>query len=204
MEWEAFLPRVRVYVSACPDELAIDHIKDAARDFCTRTLAWNYETDSMPSVAGVASYLVDIDEGQEIVRVEAIDVDGEEYPVMNGPRARRLSRAGSSKRYASLNYGTQEFVLSPAPATDGLPIVMDVAVKPAMDAPDFPDELAEHVKTIADGAIATLCAMPKQTWTDGNVAGLAQVRFDDKVSEVKHEIERAYSRAARPSRTQFF
>ena len=204
MEWDAFLPHVLPSVDQCPDGLALDHLVKAARTLCGRTRVWNFECDPIQSVARQGSYVVPLEDGQELVRVLGLAVGSDEYGVGTGHRARRADRAGSGKRFARMSYGTREFVLNPAPGRDGIPIVVDVAVQPTLDAAEWPDDLSEYMTDIVDGALASLLLLPKQPWTDRATSDVHHSKFMNRIEDVLADVNRGHARSARPNRSVWF
>lgn len=204
MQWDAFLPHVLPSVDQCTDGLALDHVVKAAREFCAQTRVWNFECDPILSVAGQPAYVCPLEPGQELVRVHAISVDGCDYGVGTGFRARRTDRAGSGERFARMSYGTREFVLHPAPKRDGQSIVLDVAVQPSLDAGEWPDDLAEFVADIAHGALASLLRMPRQPWTEKDASASENLLFQTRLMVVREDVNRGFTRSARANRSVWF
>lgn len=194
MKFDDFLSSVLPYVTGCPDSLALDHIKKAARGFCARTLVWNYSCRPISATAGLANYTLLIGEHEEVVRVLRCEVNGTEYAVPNAAIGRAATRSMTGN-LCTLSGGINDFTLSPAPWDDGLEIIMDVAVKPSMRAEDWPDDLAEHVEAIASGAIATLCAIPKKEWSDDLTSKNEMAKFNDRIGTMAIKVSRGLGKS---------
>lgn len=187
MRWEDILPSVLPSVRGCPDSLAIDHIKKAARDFCERTLAWHLTAAPIAASAGLAKYTLQLPEQTELVKLIACEVDGCPRLVPNWLRGSSLQRHHIGP-YAVVS-GYNDITLSPAPR-EGAQIITDVAVKPSMDAYGWDDDLYGFADDVAQGAIATLLEMPAgaATWADANAAALARARFNDRCEDLKMRV----------------
>lgn len=203
MKWDDMLRHVLPSATGCPDTLALDHLVRAARMFCARTLAWNYETTPTDSAAGVARYTLQMGQGQELVRLLAVEFNGQAYDVPPGPKGRAMQRSGSG--YTAVLEGNNDFVLNPAPYLDGKQIITEIAVKPALDSPAlWPDDLEEHVEALADGALATLLRLPDKTWTNSQAADDAQGRFQDRISTVAFKVTKGFGRSRHGAAIRWF
>lgn len=198
MEWEAFLPHVLPDAKGCPDGEAVYAVIQAAREFCEKTLAWSFECDPILSGAGVKEYVLQLDAGQDLVRVLNVAVGGCDYDVMRGARARSMVRNGHGCKFAYMN-GPLSFFLHPTPGIDGIAIVTDIAVKPSLNAEEWPDDLAEYVSDVALGAVARLLNTQGEDWSNPGFGMTKLGEFQDRMNIVKREVERGYSRAARPA-----
>lgn len=187
MLFEAFLPHVLPSVKGCSDPDAVDAVIKAAREFCRRTHVWNYECDPIMSAAEVPNYVFQLGEGQELVRILAVDLDGREYDVVSASAGRRLARRGCSERVAYIK-GLQDIVLNPAPSADNQPIVTDVAVQPSLTSTEWPDDLADYLEDIAQGAIGFLKLDAGEDWSDPSGAMAARGRFNDRIATVAHQV----------------
>ena len=189
-------------VIGCPEALALTHSVRAAREFCAHTLVWNYETSPIPSAAGVSRYTLQIDTGAELVRLFGVRVGDDDYDVPNGFTGRRLMREGMGS--IAVMVGNQDFNLSPAPTLDGLDIVTDLSVKPTLDAVTWPDDLSAYVTDIAYGAIASLCVLPKQDWTDTATAAINAGLFKDRIGTVGFQVSKGMGRSKQRPYVEFF
>lgn len=200
MTWDDFLPHVLPYVVGCPEGLAIDHIIKSAREFCARTLVWQVEA-SATTVAGQAAYTIPLGANQELVRLLNVNVNGSDFAVPNLTTGRKLARAGVSGTATLV--GPKSISLSPVPDVAGLVILVEAAVKPALALSAWPDDLIEHITDIAPGAIASLCLIPKQDWTDMNTASTQQAAFNTRISTVGHKVSKGHGRTRQAANITF-
>ena len=202
MRFEDMLSHVLPSVTGCPDQLAIDHLVKAARIFCAKTLVWNYSTLAIESVAGQALYPLQLDDGQELVRLLGCEVNGRLYETPGGLTGRRRQRAQESDTCVLIN--ALEFQLEPAPGVAGDEIITDVAVKPTLTATEWPDELEESVSDIVHGAIASLCELPRVTWNDDKTALIQNARFADRINTVAFKVSKGFGRSRQGAAVQWF
>ncbi len=192
MTWLDFLTHVLPSVEGCPESLAIDHTIKAAREFCDRTLVWNYACDPVLSQAAEGRYTLQLDDGVEMIRALSMSVDGLDYYVPNGAEGRRVIRRQGTRRNMAVFTGPIDFTIDPPPSQAGLKIVADIAVRPAMNCPQWPDDLDEHVTDIAHGAISSLCLLPRQEWSDTKTAGIHRGFFNERMGTVGYKVSRGY------------
>jgi hypothetical protein len=204
MEWDEFLPHVLPSVKGCPDQIALDAIIRAARKFCRKTLVWNYPCDPVLTTNGLAAYVLQIGEGQELLKLLTVEVDEREHDVVEASFGRREARKSSCKRIAYIA-GPQDVLLHPAPHADGLELVVDVAVMPALNAPEWPDDLAQYVEDIAHGAVSILkLEGSTDDWGDPDGAAVRETIFKDRMSTVGWQVSQGMGHRARRGRIQAF
>jgi hypothetical protein len=185
VDLDAFLPLILPYVPGCPDATAKDHAIKAGRIFCSKTRCWAYETAIVLTQPGVTTYALDIDDGEmERVRLLSASIDGRPLTVLDARDGRSLAREGGySCDSVWLDNGTDVGFL-PAPTVGGAKLVLQIAVKPALTATEWPDELAEYLDDVAHGAISSLTAMPRVAWRDTDTAQYHEARFRERIAAV--------------------
>lgn len=203
MKWADMLIHVLPSVNGCPDELAVDHLVKAARAMCSRSLVWNYSTLPILATAALAKYTLQIGQGQELVRLLSAEVNGALYAVPGASEGRRQQRQKTGQTCVLV--GNNDFTLEPAPYLTGHQIITDIAVKPAMaDPADWPDDLEEFVTDLAQGAVGTLCALPKTTWADVDTARMQTGLFNARVGEIAFKVARGFGRSRRGASIRWF
>lgn len=200
-----WLDRVLPYVPGCPEDTALLHIVDAAKEFCRRTLAYNYQHEAIPTVAGQGSYLLVLPTGVRLAKVMGCQIgDGTSYAVQGGSLGRSLQRNMGGN--VCLLEDPRTIVLSPAPTQSGLPIVVDIAVMPT-DAGTavWPDSLEDHIEYIAAGAIGSLCAMPEKAagWRDLQSSIDNRAKFNARIAALKVQLSRSEVWSARAKTVWF-
>lgn len=202
MKWNDALSHVLPSVNGCPDQLAVDHLIKAARDFASRTLVWQYEAPTISTVAGIADYTLQIPTTEELVRLMLCEVDGSAYLIPNGFTGRQMVRQGRTNICAVNN--PRDFTLSPAPTTAGLAIVTEVAVKPAFSSLKWPDDLDEHIPDIAHGAMATLLCLPNVSWRDEQACVREGALFMARCSATMARVSKGYGSTRRRGKVSWF
>lgn len=182
MNWDTFKTEVLPYVPGCPWAMAKDHVIKAAREFAAKTLCIDGAFDFV-TVADQANYTITPATGLELVKLLRVEVAGREYPVVN-PFTGRASGRAASADVASLNLTTKVVTIHPAPSLAGKACYVDAAMRPTSTASECPDQLAQYTQDIAHGAIASLCAMPKNDWTSFDTSVMRDKQFKDRISTV--------------------
>ncbi len=190
MDFSAFLPHVLQYTPGCPESLAIDHIRKAARMFCARTQCWNFE-DRLLTGNGQDVYPLPVDDDIERVKLTALRVDGTTYTTVDATRGRSWGRDQNSSRFGFLS-APSEITVNPVPRSDDREIFMQLSVKPSLTSTEWPDELAEYIDDIAHGAVSSLAGIPKEAWTDRQVASDHYAMFMQRCSAVSINVARGY------------
>jgi hypothetical protein len=84
---------------------------------------------------------------------------------------------------------------------DGQIIVPSVSIKPSITATGVNDDLFDQYgEAIGYGARARLMSMKDKPYSDLKLAGIEQLKFNEKVGQVQVDVARAFSKA--PLRTK--
>lgn len=203
MTFDEFLSHVLPSVAGCPDSVALDHIIKAARNFCARTLVWNEESEFPAlTIIGESVYPLDMDEDQERVKLLAAWIDNVPVRVLDiATGISESKRTGGAFMYLA---NSLDLTIRPVPSIAGQAIVTHLALKPSLLAVNWPDELAEHVTDIAHGAIASLCRLPRQQWTDRATALDEEIQFNQRIGVVGFNVAAGFSASLPRPRVNFF
>jgi hypothetical protein len=189
------LKRVLPYVPGCPDQTALVHLRDAAVEFCTQSLAWRAELTAT-TVAGQATYTIPLPAGSLLVKMLQFDVGGDTRGGMPGPSRGRDLRRGTYSRDVAWTDDRATVTLNPPPSNSGETVTLYVALKPSDDAETLPLDLWQHhAKTLEHGALGTLMAMPTQPWSNPQLAGFNDDRFKTRTDSAASAAARGHSRA---------
>ena len=203
--FDTWLNRVLPYVPGCPEDTALLHIIDAAKEYCRRTLVYNYQHAEVLTVAGQSDYLLTLPAGLRLTKVMGCQIGNSTvYAVQGGSLGRSLQRNAGGN--VCLLEDPRTIVLSPAPTQSGLPIVVDIAVMPT-DAGTavWPDSLEDHIEYIAAGAIGSLCAMPEKAagWRDLQSSIDNRAKFNARIAALKVQLSRSEVWSARAKTVWF-
>jgi hypothetical protein len=184
-----FLNEVMPDVPGCPVAMAINALRNATIDFCTRTQAWRASLDPINVVAATATYalaapaaypLADIGEIQKVM----LD-DTEIYP--SNPvqldawfsQWRTLSTMGVA---FYTRPDDERITLASLPDAAGV-LQVEVSLVPARDATGMDTALYKrHLEAVAHGAKARLMAIPKKPWSDPATASYHLDEFNKAIS----------------------
>lgn len=199
MELEALFPFVIPHVKACPDPTAIFHIRQALRDFCTRTLVWQANLAPMPTVVGFDSYMLAIPAGASLVKLLMAGIDDEPLGIVD----RTKGVSGSSRNpYGRIWTEDRKAVhLFPVPSAAGKQIKVLAALKPTQAATEIEDQLFEDFASIiATGAKASLLNMVNVTWSDPRLALDLTNQFKADCARTASRVSKGFGRSARQVR----
>lgn len=201
---EEFLSRILPFAPGCPEPSAIAAIIEAARVFCRRTRLWR-STDQMTATTGSSNCLC-APAGAEVFEVESLSFEGADLkPIsiadLDDKQPGWREYTGDSPRwFTQTDIG--EILLVPPGA--GV-VKMATILLPSMDATQLPDFLYDqYAKDIANGALAEILLLPKRDFTDPNMAGVYQVRFDATLDALATRPIKGQQRARVRSRSEYF
>ena len=176
VKWNAFFSRVMPEVKGCPAPIAVQAIRDAAREWCERTWVWQevvpYETVedsrevliSVPSDSRLVSVLYLIDEGQ------------------------KKSPDGYTIRANSNPVETED------EQTETAEMEARVVLKPSEAATECSDFLYNgYAEEIGWGAKARLLYNPSKPWGNMDMAGLNFQMFRKAIAQEKIKLSRGYT-----------
>lgn len=207
--------KVLIDMPGCPENVALDKIRDAAIEWCARSWAHNRWLDPMPVTANVAEieFADYFSEDYQVLVSEVLEgrYAGHTYLPYKAPDALKELYCGDyTTRTGTPEVLTQERMsavrLVPVPGqslANGLKL--RVAFKPKRAATQVNDELWEHyAEDIAAGAIAKLQKMTKKPWTNPQAGQAAQLDFQGRAAAVKTRVQRGFGRARRQTRGSYF
>jgi hypothetical protein len=175
------LPWVLEHAMTCPDFVAERHLVQAVRRWCDITLAWQESADPALSEAGRSAYEIPVWPGSEIVRILRAEFGDRPCVVQGGAFGRSQARHQRGG-YAVTQVGALGFEMTPTPQLDGVPIVIDVALRPAFGMTELPDVLTADFDAITKGAAASLLALPAQPWSNPQAAMALGAQFSSAAS----------------------
>lgn len=155
-----FLPHVLPQVPGCADILAVHAIREAAIEFCERSLAAREEQAAQTLTAADLPLDVAVPTGARLVKVLAVTLDGSELDVA----AWRQPNP------------TQLTLISPPSAS--FTLALTVAYAPLRNASSVDDWLYQHYADgIAAGALARLMSMAAMPFANPELAMFKRAAF---------------------------
>lgn len=173
--WAAFYPHVLPYVIGCPNP-TVDHaLREAARQFCLDSKAWQ-ETEESEADGG-NRYFFDESGQTELVQVVRASVGGRDLDIFGAHQLPADWEARPPCGRALYHLNEEEYVLFPVPAA-GQVISLTQAMRPSLIGGGVGDDVFKHhAEAIASGAKSRLMRMPRQAWTDLEQAGICNTEF---------------------------
>lgn len=202
---EDALPRVLPYVNGCPNQTAIFHLRQAAIKFMRKTLCWQAELDPVASIVGREVYAIPLPDDSSLVKILRYRL-GTRYD--SG-----LLTPGQGRDYRDLQMHAEgiwsddrkSFHVNPLPTTAGEPMCLTVAMRPTEDAAEIPEQVFEqYIEAIAQGAISTISAIPRQSFSDMQQAVMRDEFFRREINSVAMQVSKGFASANGRVRAQFF
>lgn len=189
--WAEFHSLVLPSVQGCPIPTMDNALRLTARDFCQRTREWR-ESESFTAQGVINLFDIDTPPGTELVRIISADVDGEPLAIF-GRGELPTDWATCTPPDGLYHVGTTEYRVFPVPAASAR-ITVDSALMPTNTGTGVGDDVfARHAEAIAAGALCRLMKMPRQPWSDINLAG---VHASDYERAVHHAANRDFMQTA--------
>jgi hypothetical protein len=194
MIWSDFYSWVLPSVPGCPNPTLDLHIRQAAIDFCRRTLCWVRTLDPVETNGMDIRFDLDLPSQTQAVKLMAVSVNGLEYLLVDTQRGLQLVRQGSG---ADFSFTQDKLTLNVHPLRErGDSIEVDMALAPSFNASGVETDVASpYVQEIAQGALATLQMMAGVAWSDPGLAGANKALFNQRVATVAMHFARGQGAA---------
>lgn len=191
------MPRLAPYVTGVAEPLAFQALVDSAIQFCEETGVLRLTTDPVQTLAGQATYDLDLPAGTELSRVLKVWLDG--VPVyatadamIDDPRGFSTQVAnptGAPRAAPVIEAGS--ITLVPAPGLSGQDLVVRAAMRPTRSARVLSDELFNRwCDGVVSGAIYRLATVPAQPFSDPAQAQRAEGMFWQQVNRARVQANR--------------
>lgn len=180
--WEALHPFARPDLPGCPVPLVDRALCDAAREFCTATLAWTEWADPFTADGTTNRFEFDLPTGAELVRATRVRVGSDDdYGVLSSrslPPGWQNGETPHDPQDALVHIDMLQYLLYPLPP-GGTEVVIEMALKPAISSSGVFDSVVDkYAEALASGAKARLMAQPKKAWTDLGTASMHRTLFE--------------------------
>jgi hypothetical protein len=201
--YSKFLPLVLQYVPDASDFIAENAIKQAAIEFCEKTLVWQINIPAMDVVNGQNSYPVQTPADTKfVVPVQAYFNTNLLIP--KGPdELAEIYRMGDYQQIQGApQYITRmikpEVMLVPTPyVTQPAILYVKAAIAPTRDSSEIDSEIYEqYAEAIAWGARGRLLAQPRQDYSDkaGAIEALKMFRYE--INRVRMQVTKGLTRGS--------
>ncbi|SEH89747.1 hypothetical protein [Paraburkholderia hospita] len=209
VDLDIFLTKILPYAPGCPEPTAFEHIRAAATDFLETTRLWRFD-DSFD--LGDDPNILCAPGDSVIHEIERCDFNGQKldpasldwlddrYPQW---RSDENLWTGQPRWFTQTCPNTIRVV--PSPITDDKLVKVWLRLKPAPDAETLPEFLyREHGTTIAWGALGAILMLPKQSFTDQNMAVYFSGKFDQALGRKSRLQSAGQQRAPVRTKGNFF
>lgn len=204
MLWRDFSPYVMPYVIGCPQPVMEHHARLTAIDWCRKTLCMTRQLD--PELTSGNGHEIDIapPSGLQVIRVMDVAVDGREHALATALEGQRLARADAQHEFCYTPDNATLFVY-PLQAA-GKPVVITAALMPALGtSTGLDDDIAlEHADDIAKGIAAAILKLPRQDFTDLNLAMAMTAEYERRRATIAAKYSRGIAAAKLSNPTPFF
>lgn len=207
IHFNTLAPKVLPAVPGCPFSLVMAGLRDAAAEFCTRTLVWQEDLAAISLTAENAFHTLTPPPGARIVMVLRVELDGRPLRAANEdlldeehPGWRALS-PGTPVCYVLPK--PRELRLVPAPAEAATnALTVRAAMAPAKDAVQTEDFLLEdYGQAVIHGALAELYGFVGLSWANAERAAHHARQFRAAIADARAKVHKSNlpnSLSARP------
>jgi hypothetical protein len=184
-------PKVATSLPECPHPLIVQHIRDAARRVCERSLAWWYEEPPFALTPGERRYTFPKPVDTEVQAVMAAALDGQPVHVAPvspaAPVRANLSVVDPGQPRVLTQVSAHEFIVLPPPDSEKVyTLHLVYALKPARGAQEMDEQVFDMLELpIMHYALQTLLVIPDKPWTDREVATYHARQFLFTVTEAR-------------------
>lgn len=190
---------VAPYVQGAPFATIIYYLREAAIDFCTKTLCWRATLAPVLTVVDRGEYDLKLPDQSKLVKLLRYKFDDREQTegvVSPDQGAALLDQTSSADAIWTENRVT--FKVCPVPTVAAKEMVLTVALKPSSDSTCIPSNIFEDFATaIAEGAIGRIAAIPRQAFSDMQQASLYQGKFQDEIDRVAAAVSAGFGRSTK-------
>lgn len=202
---DELLPEVMMHAPACPEPVALKHIRDAAREFCARTRMWRERetlTVSTPECEAIWPY-----QDVRIVGIEHAVLDG--YPLepktigwldANAPRWAAYDGASVARYITQLNHNTVTVVPKVAGQLD-----VRLVLQPSREAATIPAFLVEDFGSeIGAAAAGRVLLLPQSDYANPTLGAALTTRFEASLEKLAADAQRTQLRARQRTAPRYF
>lgn len=172
------------------------HLVDAAIQFCEETGVVRFTTDPLLTVAGQATYDLDIPGNTQLDRVHNVWVDGRPLRTPATAGADLLDAFTStpavvgSPAFVTVIEPNTITLVSP-PKDSGQSLVVHASLRPTRGASQLDDDLySRWIDAVVAGTLVRICATPGQPYTDVNQVMRYSSQYTKEANRARIEANR--------------
>lgn len=189
MLWSDIYPYVLPNVTGCPDPLLDLHIRQAAIEFCRRTLCDKRTLDPITIYYVDAVVELDLPSQTQPVKLLNVTVNDLECTVVDTSAGRQAINQASNQTFC-FTTDKKTLTFNPVlPLSDVVTATM--ALAPSYTATSINTDVASpYMQDIAFGALATLHMMPGQAWSDASLSAANRALFSQRIATIAAHFSR--------------
>lgn len=197
---EDFLPKVLPYVRGCPDNVALEAIRNAIEEFCKRSTIVRMVHEPVTVVTDQAEYPLEIPYNYYSVEILEAGCGWQPLPTIDTITAGERFGINWRNQTGPISYITQDdnksFRLVMTPEREYVdPIRMTVALAPTSEATAIRSVVFHQwSEVIAYGARARLHDIPSEQYYDPQQAQKFRMWFDSGCSEAKIAANKSFGK----------
>lgn len=202
-DWIDFYGYVRPSVSGCPIPTLDIYIRQAAIEFCRRTLCDVQTLDDVTTNGKELQVELDLPSETQIIKITGVAVNGRNYALVDAQRGLKLRRNASTQEFA---FTGDLLTLDVNPfRSKGDVITVDAALAPTVTASGVSDAIASrYMQEIATGALSALQWLPGMSWSDPKAAMANKAMFSQRIDSVAMFVSRGQLNAKMQSSKTYF
>lgn len=176
--FDSILPDVLPRLPGVPEPTIERELLRAAQVICRRSRCWTVWTDPVQLQPGVTEYELDVPDGGQVVRVEAMTLDGRPAKVLPW---QWLEHSETDLIGAEVvTAGRMAFFTGPNASGQ---VRFKAVLMPGENSPGLPDMVFDgNEAALVDGVIARCAAIAGQSFTAPDLAAVHGAAFDKAVS----------------------
>jgi hypothetical protein len=190
-------------VQGCSDPMAEQAIRDAAVEFCQRSMVWVYSADPQSVIAGRSNYDVETPAGASLVQIKSVQVTNQMEPLdpLSTDQLDLMipnwdTETGTPKAYTQQE--DAEFIIAPVPdetIKNGLRIML--TLQPSRASTGYPDWINnKYQECVLAGAKSRLMMKQGTHWYNPNQGMAYKAEFDLGIAKAKESSTLSFVRTA--------
>jgi hypothetical protein len=198
--WSDFFDYVLPWLPGISQDMAAQHIRNAAIEFCDESGIADYDSEPIVLEAGEPRYDMSLAGADyNVARIRAAYID--KNPI-NPTYLDLLAASGVNwKEHTGTPYlyfqpDPLTIQVYPTPEKDGEELTFTYTLRPNRDSVGVEDFIFErYVEAIAYGAITRAASMPNKPWTNDKLALEHRIMFRNAINDGKVEVNKSFTRA---------
>lgn len=180
--WSSFYPDLLMHVPGCPDPVADQELRRAAREFFRRTRAWAVWLDAVTTAAGARTYDLDLPTDSQVVRIEKATVNGQPIDVLSVTQLDKDIETDSIDKAGLATIDRETFTVAEG-YPDGVSIKVRVSLMPSKQAIGIPEALfSRYSDDIVEGAKRNLMLFTNTSFSNASMAAIAGGTFEAAIN----------------------